>query len=127
MKQVSPNFFDNNNILSTIAKECTRYDQRQYNKYVMGKIGSDLEEDEKKYGEILATIKTCVEFEKKHEKDHFKMDIDIQYNDDTAYPDHQMHTVWQYSQKYDNQKNQYDIVRAQNALRATPRARCAGA
>jgi len=114
-------------ILHDLLNECNASAKRQYNHFVSGTAGNEIEEDIKIYGEILATIKTCITFEQLHEKDRFRTGVDINYIGDDAYPDSQQHTNWQYSQKYDDKKNQYDIVRAQNAFKRALRARRAGA
>lgn len=127
MKAASQNCF-NDDALSMIANECLQYEKHQYNNYVMGKIGNDTDNYDKKVeDDVLTIIETCNEFARPHETDHFKLSVDIVYTGDEAYPDHQQHGIWSYRQNYDQRKNEYDIVRAQRALRATSRARAAGA
>lgn len=112
-------------ILHELLRECNSSAKRQYNRYASGFAGSDIDDVR---DDVLTMVDTCVEFERKHETDRFRTSIDITYVGDDAYPDSQQHQKWQYSQKYDNQKNQFDIIRAQKALsRATSRARAAGA
>ena len=111
--------------LTLIANECNKANKSLYNNYILGRLGSD--EVPKIEDDVLTMIEICNNFERSHETDRFETGTDITYVGDDAFPDSQQHNKWQFSQKYDDKKNQYDIVRAQNAFKRASRARCAGA
>ena len=111
--------------LTLIASECNKANKSLYNAYILGNLGGA--EVPKIEDDVLTMIEICNNFERSHETDRFETGTDITYVGDDAFPDSQQHNKWQFSQKYDDKKNQYDIVRAQNAFKRAIRARCAGA
>ena len=108
--------------LTLIANECNRANKSLYNAYILGNLGGA--EVPKIEDDVLTMIEICNNFERSHETDRFETGTDITYVGDDAFPDSQQHNKWQFSQIYNQPKQEYDIVRAQNAFK---RARAAGA
>ena len=108
--------------LTLIANECNKANKSLYNAYILGNLGGA--EVPKIEDDVLTMIEICNNFERSHETDRFETGTDITYVGDDAFPDSQQHVKWQFSQIYNQPKQEYDIVRAQNAFK---RARCAGA
>ena len=99
------------NILNEIAIECEMSQKMSYKKYVFGAMGEY--EGPKLKDDILEQIELCQQFEQMHEKDNEINDV---YVDDQAFPDHQLHDVWQYHQKYDEALQEYDVIIAKKAF-----------
>lgn len=108
--------------LTLIANECNRANKSLYNNHILGHLGGA--EVPKIEDDVLTMIEICNNFERSHETDRFETGTDITYVGDDAFPDSQQHNKWQFSQIYNQPKQEYDIVRAQNAFK---RARAAGA
>ena len=108
--------------LTLIPNECNQANKSLYNNYILGRLGSD--EVPKIEDDVLTMIEICNNFERSHETDRFETGTDITYVGDDAFPDSQQHVKCQFSQIYNQRKQEDDIVRAQNAFK---RARCAGA
>lgn len=108
--------------LTLIANECNKANKSLYNAYILGNLGGA--EVPKIEDDVLTMIEICNNFERSHETDRFETGTDITYVGDDAFPDSQQHNKWQFSQIYNQPKQEYDIVRAQNAFK---RARAAGA
>ena len=111
--------------LTLIANECNRANKSLYNNYILGHLGGA--EVPKIEDDVLTMIEICNNFERSHETDRFETGTDIMYVGDDAFPDSQQHNKWQFSQIYNQPKQEYDITRAQNAFKRALRARCAGA
>ena len=111
--------------LTLIANECNRANKSLYNAYILGNLGGA--EVPKIEDDVLTMIEICNNFERSHETDRFETGTDITYIGDDAFPDSQQHVKWQFSQIYNQPKQEYDIVRAQNAFKRASRARAAGA
>lgn len=111
--------------LTLIANECNQANKSLYNAYILGNLGGA--EVPKVEDDVLTTIEICNNFERSHETDRFETGTDITYVGDDAFPDSQQHNKWQFSQIYNQPKQEYDIVRAQNAFKRALRARAAGA
>ena len=108
--------------LTMIANECNQANKSLYNNYILGHLGGA--EVPKIEDDVLTMIEICNQFERSHETDRFETGTDITYVGDDAFPDSQQHVKWQFSQIYNQPKQEYDIVRAQNAFK---RAHAAGA
>jgi hypothetical protein len=104
----------NFNLLNTIRIECEVSQRNSYHNYVFGKLGES--EDPRIDGDVLDCIEICQEFESLHETDHFKSAIDEVYVGDEAFPDHQLHAVWQYHKNYDEAAQEYDVIIAKKAF-----------
>ena len=111
--------------LTLIANECNKANKSLYNAYILGNLGGA--EVPKIEDDVLTMIEICNNFERSHETDRFETGTDITYVGDDAFPDSQQHVKWQFSQIYNQPKQEYDIVRAQNAFKRALRARAAGA
>ena len=111
--------------LTLIANECNKANKSLYNAYILGNLGGA--EVPKIEDDVLTMIEICNNFERSHETDRFETGTDITYVGDDAFPDSQQHNKWQFSQIYNQPKQEYDITRAQNAFKRALRARCAGA